>query len=186
MDRLSRFLASALALGMATASAAGAPSRPGTVRVPRVLAVTHRLPVPPAGVTELKFAEMFRTPVGPKGLEPTERLRALDGKRVRMDGYVVHLEPPLAGAFMLSPLPVVAGDEDESLADDIPPSALLVRLPHAKDVHVAPLPGLIQVTGVLHVGGSEAGDRVAAAHLDLDAVRERAVLATTTRRRKSR
>jgi hypothetical protein len=188
MDRSTRFLAGLLALGTVVASSAetalSAPA--GFARTPRALAVTGRLPAPPAGVSELKFAEMFKQPVGPKGLEPTERLRLLDGKRVRMVGYVVQQQPPLAGGFMLSPLPVVAGDEDESLADDIPPSVVLVRLPRAKSARVPAIPGLIQVNGVLHVGASEAGGRVAAAHIDLDAAAERALIANTSRKRASR
>jgi hypothetical protein len=183
MYRSSRFLAGLFALGVAVASPAdAAPSKTsGIARVPRALAVTRRLPTPPAGVAELKFAEMFKSPVGPKGLEPTEQLRLLDGKRVRMVGYVVQQAHPLAGAFMLSPLPVVAGDEDESLADDIPPSAVLVRLPNAKDARIPSLPGLIQVSGTLHVGASEAGGRVTAARVDLDALAERALIADTSR-----
>ena len=174
----------AAALALATSLPAFAHGTP-FVRVPRSLAVEKRLGEPPAGVADLKFADMFKLPVGPKGLEPTARLRALDGKRVRMIGYVVQQEPPLAGAFTLSPLPVVAGDEDESLADDIPASAMLVRLPHAKDARVPALPGLIQVSGVLHVGASEAGGRVAGAHIDLDALPERALLGTNDRKHKS-
>lgn len=181
---MSRFAcAIAAAFTLATSIPAfphGAPS----VRVPRALAVEKRLGEPPTGVADLKFADMFMLPVGPKGLEPTARLRTLDGRRVRMVGYVVQQHPPLAGAFMLSPLPVVAGDEDEALADDIPASAMLVRLPHAKGARVPALTGLIQVSGVLHVGAREAGNRVASAYVDLDARPERALLASIKRDRK--
>jgi len=184
----SRFLASLIALGVAVASSAGAApsaSPSGIARTPRALAVTSRLPAPPEGVAELKFAEMFKTPIGPKGLEPTERLRLLDGRRVRMVGYVVQQQPPIPGAFLLSPLPVFAGDEDESLADDIPPSAVLVRLPHARQARVPALPGLVQVSGTLHVGESEAGSRVATAHLELDAASERALVTSMPRKHKA-
>jgi hypothetical protein len=61
-----------------------------------------------------------------------------------------------------------------------------VRLPRAKSARVPALPGLIQVNGVLHVGASEAGGRVAAAHIDLDAAAERALIANTSRKRASR
>lgn len=180
MDRLARVLVGAFALGLSLSPtlAGAAKSAAPHPAVPRALSVTQHLAAPPAGVSELKFADIFKLPVGPKGLEPTDRLRSLDGKRVRIVGYMVQQEAPVAGSFLLSPLPVTAGDEDESLADDIPASAILVQLPNAKGDIVPGMPGLIQVAGILHVGATEmpANDRVAAAHITLDARPERALL----------
>ena len=39
--------------------------------IPASIAVRGRLSSPPAGVSELKFGDMVKMPVGPKGLEPT-------------------------------------------------------------------------------------------------------------------
>ena len=146
-------------------------------RVPAALAVQKELGPPPTGVTELKFREIFKLPVGPKGLEPTDKLRALDGKRVRIVGYMVRQEPAPMGAFLLSPLPVMLGDEDEALADDLPATALLVELDKTRDLAVPMLPGLLQVTGTLHVGmhADPVSGRSTSAQLVLDAAPQRAI-----------
>lgn len=153
-------------------------SQPIATKAPPALAVSKQLGAPPAGVTDLKFRELFKLPVGPKGLEPTDKLSGLDGKRVRIVGYMVQQDPPLAGSFILSPLPVVAGDADDAFADDIPASAIFVVLPKAADTVVPPLAGLIQLTGTLRVGAREmpGAGRVAPAVLELDRAPERALL----------
>jgi hypothetical protein len=146
-------------------------------RVPAALAVRKELGPPPAGVTELKFRDVFKLPVGPKGLEPTDKLLALDGKRVRIVGYMVKQNPAPKGAFLLSPLPVMLGDEDEALADDLPATTLRVELDKTRDLPVPLLPGLLQVTGTLHVGMrvDPASGRSMPAQLVLDAAPQRAI-----------
>jgi hypothetical protein len=141
--------------------------------------VPHKLPAievhgelaaPPAGVTSIKFGEFFRMPIGPFGLEPSEKLLALNGKRVRLVGYMVREENPAAGCFMLSPLPVTLGDEDESLSDDLPPSTVFVHLANTRDRNAPYIPGLIHLSGTLEVGAKdEAEGRVSAVRLILDA-----------------
>ncbi|MFC4821546.1 hypothetical protein [Dokdonella ginsengisoli] len=184
MSPLSPSLARVLALGAALVAApflVPAPLSAGTpnaAKPPASIAVTRQLGAPPAGVADLKFRDLFKLPVGPKGLEPTDKLAGLDGKRVRIVGYMVQQEPPLAGSFILSPLPVVAGDADDSFADDIPASAIFVVLPKSADTVVPPLAGLIQLTGTLRVGAHEmpGAGRVAPAVLELDREPERALL----------
>ncbi len=148
------------------------------IRVPALLSVSRPPDALPKGVAELKFRDVFKLPVGAKGLEPTETLRKLDGKRVRIVGYMVQSETPPRGGFLISPLPVAAGDEDESLADDIPPSALLVSLPKGRDAVIPNLPGLIKLSGTLRVGAYEAAgtERVVPARIELDGDVERALL----------
>ena len=123
-----------------------------TVTVPSTLAVRKDLGPPPTGVTELKFRDVFKMPVGPKGLEPTQKLLALDGKRVRIIGYMVQQESVPKGTFLLSPLPALISDEDESLADDLPATAIQIELPQAPALAVPQLTGLLQLTGTLRVG----------------------------------
>jgi hypothetical protein len=144
---------------------------------PASLAVQAKLSAPPKDVTDLKFGEMFALPVGPRGLEPSAKLRELDGQRVRLVGYMVHGDVTSSRSFLLSPLPVTAGDEDESLADDIPASAVLVRVSDDKAAQLPNLAGLIRLTGVLHVGttSDDASGRNAAASLDLDVTCARAL-----------
>ena len=123
---------------------------------PPALAVSGVLPAPPAGVAELRFSEMFQRPVGPKGLEPSARLLALDGLTVRLVGYMASAELPMAGRLVLSPLPIAMGDEDEPLADDLPAQAIFVHLSGPAAAHALPnYSGLIQLQGRLSVGARD-------------------------------
>lgn len=46
-----------------------------------------KLPPPPDGVIHLELEGIFRNPVGPRGLEFTEKATSLDGKKVRLSGF---------------------------------------------------------------------------------------------------
>jgi hypothetical protein len=137
---------------------------------PASVAVKGTLSAPPPGVTDLKFREMFKMPIGPKGLELSEKLSELAGKKVRMVGYMVAQDDDTPGQFILSPLPVEVGDEDESLSDDLPASSVFVHAaPAAAQRDIPHLRGLISVTGTLRVGPrEEAGGRVSSFQLELD------------------
>jgi hypothetical protein len=156
---------------------AAAPRDASAIRIPSILSVDRKLPRPQAGLSDLKFQDVFKLPVGPKGLEPTPRLLELDGKRVRIVGYMVQQETPAIDGFLFAPLPVQLGDEDESLADDLPPSTIRIDLPTSRGVVVPGVPGLLQLTGVLHVGmaADAASGRSTPARLVLDAKPERAL-----------
>ncbi|MQY51016.1 hypothetical protein [Rhodocyclus gracilis] len=166
---------------------AGLLSLTPTVALAHGEAVTpHRLPaievrgeLPPlkAGVASLKFGEFFAMPVGPLGLEPSARLLALNGKTVRLVGYMVREEEPTAGRFLFSPLPVVLGDEDESLSDDLPPSTVTVHVQGAGTQTTPYIDGLLHLTGTLEVGAQEEADgRVSSVRLQLDAPLSRRLL----------
>lgn len=149
---------------------------PALRAAPKAFAVRSALPPPPRDVEELRFRDVFKLPAGPRGLEPTERLRELDGRRVRLVGYMV--EADVAGGFILSPLPVTLGDVDEGLADDLPPSAVLIELPREVALRSGHMPGLIQITGRLRVGSAENASvpgRVFPARVELDARFEKAL-----------
>lgn len=120
--------------------------------VPSLLAVRKELAEPPKGVAELRFRDLFTLPIGSMGMQPSERLRQLDGQRVRMVGFAVRTPDPGHAGFALAPLPVEISSEDEAQADDIPANAVLVVLPKALPQPIPNLGGLLQVTGVLRVG----------------------------------
>lgn len=170
---LPALLSAAPAMHAGSTSSTGA--SPGALHVPSTLAVRKELGAPPAGVTELKFRDVYKLPVGPKGLQATEKLLSLDGKRVRIVGYMVQQESASKGAFLLSPLPVLLSDEDESLADDLPASAIRIEIPNAREVAMPHLPGLLQFTGTLHVGmrTDAASGRATPAQIVLDAADQR-------------
>lgn len=112
----------------------------------------------PAAGTEpldLKFSSFFRQPVGPRGLELGEALRAADGRRVRLVGCMVAQESPTPGRFMLAPRPVRLS-EDDGAADDLPPGVVTVLLAEGQEQRVvAHQPGLLALVGRLQVGRQE-------------------------------
>lgn len=145
-------------------------------QAPASIAVNSELTPPPLGVTDLKFRDFFKMPVGPGGLEPSTKLLGLNGKRVRIVGYMTQQETPSTGAFILSPIPVTMGDEDESFADDLPSNAIFVHLEGSNSV-VPFIPGLLKLTGVLNVGSQEEADgRVSSVSLLLDPDLAQAIL----------
>ena len=145
---------------------------------PAAIAVHGALPLLPATVTELKFGEFFSMPIGPRGLDASTKLIGLSGKQVRLLGYMVRAEKPVPGMFILTPLPVSLGDEDESLSDDLPASSVFVHLDAASAATALPFyPGLLQLTGTLLLGPhDEADGHVSTVRLQLDAALTQAVL----------
>jgi hypothetical protein len=129
--------------------------------------VAQKIPPLPAGVTELKFSEFFVSPVGPRGLELTDRLLSLKGKRVRMLGYMVRNERGLPGQFLFAAIPVQLHDHDSS--DDLPPALVHVSVPTVSDKPLPFAPGLMLLTGTLDVGPREEADgRNSFVRLELD------------------
>jgi hypothetical protein len=131
--------------------------------------VVTKLPPPPPGVSDLKFNEFFALPVGPLGLEPTEKLRSLDGQRVRLCGYMVRQEKPPVGTFLFAAIPVQVHEHDNGLADDLPPATVRVAVPTCREKPVPFAPDLMAITGTLHLGNRpEADGRVTFSRLELD------------------
>ena len=153
---------------------AGAEAR----RVAALLQVQGKVGPPPAGVADIKFREFFKMPIGPAGLEPTEKLLGLNGKRVRVFGYMVNAEDPSPGPFILAPLAVSMAEKEDGPADDMPATVAFVHVENGKDWVVPHVPGLLKLTGILSLGPKEEPDgRVSAVRLLADADLSRKLLA---------
>ena len=130
-------------------------------------AAADQLPPLPKGVAELKFSEFFVHPVGPRGLELTDKLKALDGKRVRILGFMVSQDDAPPGSFLLTPVPVQLHDHDSALADDLPATTVHVSVAGAPAIGYTPQ--LLLLTGTLSVGTRPEPDgRVSLVRLALD------------------
>ena len=102
---------------------------------------------------ELRFRDFFSMPVGPEGLQLSDRLRSADGQTVRLVGYMVKQERTQAGSFLLSPRPVQMTEHADGEADDLPPATVLVELDTAQTDWVVPhVRGLVEISGQLRVG----------------------------------
>lgn len=109
-----------------------------------------------AAPMELHFAGFFRQPIGPRGLELSEALRAADGREVRLSGYMVVQEEPQAGRFLLTPRPLRMSEHADGDADDLPPNTVTVLLdPTQRDRIVAAQSGRLTLIGRLAVGRAE-------------------------------
>jgi len=122
--------------------------------------------------TALSLTELYRLPVGPYGLEPTEKLLSLDHQRVRIQGYMVRQDEPYEGLFLLASQPVNLAERADGGADDLPPGTVFVHLPSGNASEIpAYRPGPIAVTGVLDLGArQESFDRISYVRLQLDAL----------------
>jgi hypothetical protein len=127
------------------------------------------LPPLPAGVEELKFSEFFQQPVGPRGLEYTEKLQRLNGHRVRVLGYMVEQSQPAPRCLLLAPIPVKLHEDEWGFCEDMPAAVVHVFVdPSASDA-VPFTPGLMLLTGTLSVGNRvESDQRVSTVRLQLD------------------
>ena len=126
------------------------------------------LPLLPSGVTELKFSEFFTFPVGPRGLELTDTLKQLNGRRVRILGYMVRQESSIPGRFLLTPFPAHQA-LDSCLVDDVPPCKLEVSAAGRTDAAFPFTPKLLVLTGTLSIGNrTEPDGHISMLRLTLD------------------
>ena len=133
--------------------------------------VTQPVPVVSSPVTELRFRDFFRTPIGPAGVEMSDKLLQADGQAVRLVGYMVQQQNVVAGRFMLTPRPVQMSENADGDADDLPATTVMVYLdPSLQDWVVPYVRGLVTVSGKLNVSRLEETDgRVSWVRLQLDA-----------------
>ena len=103
----------------------------------------------------LAFSDFFRP--SSSRLQPSDRLLALDGQRVRIQGFMAGMEEGPAGAFYLASRPVSC-DEGGAGTGDLPPDAVLVVVPWSAGAEIRFLPGPLEVVGTLHLGAATRPD----------------------------
>ncbi len=96
----------------------------------------------------LEFRELLEP--GPKA-EPSEKVRGLKGKRVRIIGFMAHMEDSPRGAFYLVPRPLHCA-EDGAGTGDLPPAAIRVVVRSSAGEEIPFYPGTVSVTGILDLG----------------------------------
>jgi len=107
--------------------------------------------------TELRLPEIFGL-VGTRGLEFSAKARGLEGRRVRVAGYMVRRDESAAGAFLLAPVPVQIDDEEYGLADDLPAATILVEVPALAGKPIPYTSRRLALTGVLRLGPRQEPD----------------------------
>lgn len=116
-------------------------------------APASRADEPPA---ELAFADFFVQPIGPRGLQPTARLLAAQGRTVRLVGFMVQREQGQPGQFLLTPRPLSMAEHADGEADDLPAATVTVLLPEGQQQRlVAFRPGPLALRGRFEYGPAE-------------------------------
>jgi hypothetical protein len=97
----------------------------------------------------LSFADLLEP--DPAVLRPSARVLSLDGRRVRLVGFMARMTAVPHGGFYLVPRPLFC-DEAGGGGADLPPTSVRVVVPSAGDHPIAFTPRAVEVTGVLTVG----------------------------------
>ena len=108
-----------------------------------------------SSVTTLSFKEFFE--LGRGELKPSVRLLALNGKQVRLIGFMVQMENSPLGAFYLCEHPVFCDEEGGGTAD-LPPESVLILMSSYRGKTISFIPGALEVTGTLKYGRNEEPD----------------------------
>jgi hypothetical protein len=103
-------------------------------------------------VTDLEFNEFFGPVIGDRGLELSAKLRALDGQRVRLVGFMVRQTIPTPGVLLLAPQPILVDEVEYGACDDLPPQVVRVFVPLPSDTQVPLTAGPLLLTGRLEIG----------------------------------
>src|SRR5262245_33698937 len=107
----------------------------------------------------IAFEEFYA--FGPRAPQPTAKLLGLNGKRVKLMGFMVQMERGPLGGFYLAPYPAFC-DESGGGRGGLPPPSVLVLLEGARGKEVAFVDGVLEVTGILDVGNKAGEDGEAA------------------------
>lgn len=112
----------------------------------------------PESVAALRFQDFFVPVVGDRGLEYSGRMRALDGRRVRITGFLVRDTRRHAGSAMLAPWPTRIENDGYCYSEDYPPATLHLQLEGADAPPIPYRPGPVTVIGTLSVAPQPAAD----------------------------
>jgi len=116
--------------------------------------------------TLLRFQEFFEPNLSE--LRPSTKLLSLNGKRIRLIGYMAQMEKPPKGAFYLCPHRVYC-DESGGGTADLPVEHVRVIMRSHQGKVVPFIDRIVEVTGTLEINNREEEDgTVSAIRLLLD------------------
>lgn len=124
-----------------------------------------------AKFTQVRFSDIFVTPAGPNGMEYSKSIRELNGKPVRVSGFMVRQVNKDPAVFMLTEFPVSTMEHEYGVADSVPPNVVHALVPLKKGYGTAWQPYAVTVYGRLELDGREEADgRVSYARIQVDHV----------------
>jgi hypothetical protein len=124
-----------------------------------------------ASYAELNFDEIYVMPAGPKGLDFTPKTHALNGKKVRMEGYMVKHYHDDPAVFLFTQVPAVHNQVEYMLADSLPTSLMHVIMNVRPGDAPVWTPQRITIMGTLETGAHQEVDgRISHVRLRCDQV----------------
>lgn len=104
----------------------------------------------------LHFGDLLQHPIGPHGLEITQKAKSIHGQNVRLRGYMVKSEEDSIGQFYFAPLPIQLSEHADGPANDLPASAVLVKLdPSQANWAISHKAGALVLEGILRIERNE-------------------------------
>jgi hypothetical protein len=104
----------------------------------------------------LNFGDLVHHPIGPHGLEISANAKNMQGQNIRLRGFMVKSEEDAIGQFYLAPVPLQTSEHADGPANDLPASAVLVKLdPSQANWAVSHKAGALVLEGTLLVGRHE-------------------------------
>ena len=147
---------------MAARLPAAEPAVPPSLPVPTVHFVADGVSLADGvggnAVVALPLDDLFRRPIGPRGLEYSESAKAKAGRRVRLVGYMVRQTAPVPFCLLLTPQPIQLHEREYGLADDLPANTVHVHFAKGPMPVIPHVRGAIIVEGVLELGPVEEAD----------------------------
>ena len=131
------------------------PRQPSPNETPSKVAASAKDSAP---IESLALDEIYRRPIGPKGLEYTDRSRSLVGHKVRITGYMVRQTAPVPYSLLLAPFAIQLHEREYGLADDLPANTVHVFFARGTSPVIPHTRGPITLDGVLELGPTEEAD----------------------------
>lgn len=115
--------------------------------------------------------DVFTAPAGPKGLEYSARAMSLNGRRIRVTGFMVKHFNTDPTVFLFSETPRLYNEREEGLADSLPPGTLHVIVQVREGDAPAWRREKMTLYGTLELGArEELSGRISHARLKCDAI----------------
>lgn len=142
---------------------------PQNVPAPAAAASENPATPPPdlSDIPELALNDLIKRPAGPLGLELSDDVKSLEGKRIKVTGFMVHTDWADPSTFILANYPSNISEREFGPSDDLPPVQLFVKLPESMKTGFQR--GVLQLAGTLRLGSAEEPyDRRSFLRLEID------------------
>lgn len=101
----------------------------------------------------LNLENIIKKPVGPLGCEFTDEVKSLEGRQVRVTGFMVHTDWADRTTALVVSYPANISEREFGPCDDLPPTPLYVKVPALQFKGFQR--GVLSLAGTLRLGSAE-------------------------------